>query len=360
MCFKRPHPFFTSAYIPKFHTKGKKIKQTKKEGIFMDEKIREYQKKVTEVLQRDYFPKEEGWVIEPHTVRKNNDVKLSAIAIRQNKDGKVAPTMYVNGYYEEGYTEEAAAHNIYEVYQHSKAERKRFENADRNSILEFKNIKDKICYKLVNAQMNQKAADKAPHLPVTKDLMMTFYIQIQKNAAINIDNRLLDIWGLDKEKAAEQLYFLAEENVQRLHPVSIKSMEEMLREFMAEDMMESIDEVGDVPPLYILTNDDNLNGAAVLFYGKGKVMQDCLEKMQNDFTGISVKGFYMLPSSVQECILLPEMEGMDMNVNELREMVRTINQSEVAADKVLSDNVFHYDKVDGFKQLTFSSREISR
>lgn len=53
--------------------------------------------------------------------------------------------------------------------------------------------------------------------------------------------------------------------------------------------------------------------------------------------------FYILPSSVHEVILIKKNGESHMSLLELEEMVKSINQTEVAKEERLSDHVFLYD-----------------
>ena len=53
------------------------------------------------------------------------------------------------------------------------------------------------------------------------------------------------------------------------------------------------------------------------------------------------KDFYILPSSVHECILLP-FSG-ELNPEEMKVMVREINQTVLSPEDVLTDSVYIYD-----------------
>ena len=81
----------------------------------MNDEIRKYQKRVIEILQRDYFPEKENWLIMEQPVMKNNSTRLDGVVIRKPYQ-RVSPTYYINGYYADGYTEEATAQAIYESY----------------------------------------------------------------------------------------------------------------------------------------------------------------------------------------------------------------------------------------------------
>jgi hypothetical protein len=54
------------------------------------------------------------------------------------------------------------------------------------------------------------------------------------------------------------------------------------------------------------------------------------------------EGYYALPSSLHEFIIIPESAGID--AREMCEMVKTANKTVVEPKDVLSDNVLHFDK----------------
>lgn len=85
-------------------------------------------------------------------------------------------------------------------------------------------------------------------------------------------------------------------------------------------------------PMYVLTNDRTLNGAAALFYPG--VQEMVAEKMQGDY--------FVLPSSVHEVLIVPDDGNMDFK--ELREMVKEVNGTQVQPDEVLTGEVYSYDR----------------
>lgn len=54
------------------------------------------------------------------------------------------------------------------------------------------------------------------------------------------------------------------------------------------------------------------------------------------------EGFYVIPSSVHEVLIVPNNGEMDPK--RLGEMVREVNRAEVEREEVLSDRVYSYDK----------------
>ena len=91
---------------------------------------------------------------------------------------------------------------------------------------------------------------------------------------------------------------------------------------------------GDKAMMYVLSNNESQYGAAALFYpGMQERIADTLEE-----------GYYALPSSLHEYIIVPESSGVEPE--QLAMMVKEANRSEsvIAAKDVLSDQVLHYDR----------------
>ena len=82
--------------------------------------------------------------------------------------------------------------------------------------------------------------------------------------------------------------------------------------------------------LYVLSNESLQFGAAALFY------PGVIEKISKSIP----EGFYILPSSIHEVLILPKNQGEKAM---LENMVQEINETQVAPDEVLSDFVSEYD-----------------
>ena len=74
-------------------------------------------------------------------------------------------------------------------------------------------------------------------------------------------------------------------------------------EMMPQDM---------APPMYVATNEDKVQGAAVMFY------HDFMDQAAKELGG----DVFVFPISVHEVLILPD-DG-NMSVDELRDMVTTI------------------------------------
>jgi len=314
-----------------------------------------YQNKIVEILFRDYFPVEEDWLIESQMVTKNNATKIAAVTIKKSSDA-VASVHYVNGFYFENYTPEAAAHRIYEIYEKEvRAGRMHLELNTKN-LTDWEQVKNRIYYKVVNAKMNKDFLQEVPNISLTPDLSLCFYIRHDDDATITITEKIAKTWGFPKDIIAQQLYEIAEANIKRTNPATLCSMVDVLKEMLPPELYEDA-EIGGRFPLYVLTNKNKVFGAAAIAYERGQLLERCREQIEKSL-GIPLGGIYILPSSVHECILLPATP--DTSVPELHAMVMEVNRTQVAPEEKLSDEIFYFDKQDGLMQLTFNERVISR
>ena len=280
-------------------------------------------------------------------VVKNNGLHLTGITIR-NRESNMAPTIYLDGYfadYKDGRTMENICKEIVQVYEKNKVQKDFF----LKQVTDFKNVKDRICFKLVNREKNAELLADTPYVEY-QDLAVVFYILVSKDksgiTSITVRNSLMNMWGMD----ADILYHLAKKNTQRLFRGRVSSMMEVMTEIiydsadaLDEEMMETFFDMNvyedSAFPMYVATNVFKMNGACILLYDG--VLKKFAEKIGSDF--------YILPSSVHEVIFVPA--NGDMDARYLIQMVKEVNATEVAPDEVLSDNVYIYHADKDFVEI---------
>ena len=271
-------------------------------------------------------------------VVKNNGLHLTGITIR-NRESNMSPTIYLDGYfadYKDGRTMENICKEIVQVYEKNKVQK----DFSLEQVTDFKNVKDRICFKLVNREKNAELLADTPYVEY-QDLAVVFYILVSKDkssiTSIMVRNSLMDMWGMD----ADILYHLAKKNTQRLFRGRVSSMMEVMTEIiydsadaLDEEMMETFFDMNvyedSAFPMFVATNSKKVNGAGVILYDG--LLRTFAEKIGGDF--------YILPSSVHEVIFVPA--NGDMDARYLIQMVKEVNATEVSPDEVLSDNVYMY------------------
>ncbi|MBR3769057.1 MAG: hypothetical protein IKL06_00825 [Lachnospiraceae bacterium] len=280
----------------------------------------------------------EDYRVSVQDVQKNNGLVLTGITILK-KDCNIAPTIYLNQVfeqYQEGRTIESICREIIRIYE----EHAIHTDFDVSYVTDFAKVQNHICYKLINAKKNETLLNDVPHV-VLEDLAIIFYILVSKDlegtGTITVKNNMLSFWDVD----TDTLYKLAILNTQRLFRGTVQSMASVMTEIISHkldeesaqefyDMMVGED---DMIPMYICTNADKLNGAGVILY-QG-LLQEFADRVGSDF--------YILPSSIHETLLIPV--NSDMDIEYLRDMVRTVKRTEVAPDEILSDSVYYYNRL---------------
>lgn len=275
---------------------------------------------------------EEGRVQVTHVI-KNNGCEYDGLIILK-KGSSVAPTIYLNGYYEQ-YCNGKNFDNIFEGIKELYLYNKDRISIDTESFMNYDKIKDKIVFKLINYNSNRKLLSLIPHKKIL-DLAMVFYCMIEKNDEGNttalIYNSNMSHWNVQEE----DIYMAAINNTSRLLPANISEMSELFELYNEQSLNIGLDKE-DIEncQLYVLTNDCRINGAACMLY----------ENILKNFADSIESNLYILPSSIHEVLILPKFAMF--NKQELVNMVRDVNTESVAADEVLSYTVYEYDRETG-------------
>lgn len=274
-------------------------------------------------------------------VQKNNGLTLTGLLIAE-KDSKVAPAIYLDSFYEpyicKGMGLESVIESIMAAYwEHGKEPRRFYKGLE--GLKDYKGIRNKIIFKLINSQENQELLNKVPNIPF-QDLSIVFllYIEEAEDGILTalIHNEHMILWDV----TVNDLYMEALGNTPRLLPEKFMGMDEIIRNLAveAEEGQELDTPCGHLemekPPFYVLTNRLGITGAACLLYPD--VLKKCAERLGQDLL--------ILPSSIHESLILPYDESI--RVDEMRYMVQSINASEVPAEDRLSGQVYLYHRSD--------------
>ena len=274
----------------------------------------------------------EGGNITINHVIKNNGCEMDGLVIME-KGKDIAPTIYLDSFYEL-YTNGENIKNIIRQIEVIYEQNKNNVTFDVNILKHFDTIKDKIVYKVVNYRSNEKLLEQVPHKRLL-DLSVVFYCLLDneygRSATALIYNNNLKNWNV----TIDDVYKAALKNTPDLLHSKISSMAALFEKCGVNVDGEEVDLKDYVPSdMYVLTNESKLNGAACILYEN--VLYDFAQKLGADL--------YILPSSVHEVILLPKLSMFEKD--ELVNMVKEVNTEGVAADEVLSDHVYEYNRTE--------------
>lgn len=258
-------------------------------------------------------------------VRKTNNVMLDSLII-QMSGCNISPTIYLESFYEmycRGMELDDVMIHILAAYYKGKPKRE----LNMDFFRDFEKTKDRIVYRLINAQQNKELLEEIPHI-LFLDLAICFYYAFCDeqlgDGMITICNKHMEWWGTNYQ----ELFALARENTPRLFPAEYKSMKMVITELYGE----ALDEACLEPcQLYVLTNKQKCQGAVCLLY-EGE-----LERIARHLEG----NLYILPSSVHEVIVFKEEGDEDAEI--LHKMIKDVNEKHLEPEEVLSDYPYHYD-----------------
>lgn len=261
--------------------------------------------------------------IEISVVKKNNGVSATGLFIRENGQD-VSPILYLDDYYTH-YQNGEILENIIRNIRADYDEKVQMAAVKIPNLQEFENIRGRIIYRLVNYEKNKEILEDCPHIRLY-DLAVTFrWVARIDDVGVStslITNKQVKEWGV----SVNDLVLAARQNTPRLFPAKIIDMEEMLAGMVSFILYPS------AIPMYILTNEQELNGASALLYGD--ILKDFANKKGSDM--------YILPSSIHEVIMVPADRINDPT--KLLSIVHDANTTVVSIGDVLSDSVYYYDR----------------
>lgn len=279
----------------------------------------------------------EGYQVQIHDVVRNNDMHLTGLVI-YNGISNMTPNIYLEHYYNQyqsGMTMDEISQDIIRTYEKHRVS----ENFDTTIFSDFNRVKDRICYRLVNAKRNQERLSDTPCIEFY-DLVLVPYILIAMDEegiqSCLVKDYMLGVWDVSKET----LFDLAKQNTQRLFCSRVESLKNVMMDIMkpemseedADEFCEMMEDAEEAVSMYVCTNSSKMNGAGTIFYDG--LLKDFADRIDSDF--------YILPSSIHETLFIPASVGMEVEF--LKELVRDVNHTGVLPHEILSDNVYYYDR----------------
>lgn len=289
---------------------------------------------------RNYLPPEyENADFQVVQKNKNNGVQL--IGVQVNLSGKdLSPIIYVEQFFDEirqGEPVDEVMNRFARCVE--KSGRAPFMDSGID-LMNYDSLKEHLAIKLVNTQTNRKMLQEMPHENI-EDLSVICYVDFpvdsrEGKATMEVRNQYLSIWNIDEKALFQQ----ARANTQPINTPVLQTMFGTWKSLFDEDacvknlLDENTTEFGlsSHETAYILTNMEMKYGAAMI------TQPEVLNKLEQLFP----EGFYVLPSSVHEVLIVPDNGEMELKM--LGEMVREVNKNEVERQEVLSDRVYSYDK----------------
>ncbi len=283
--------------------------------------IKEVERRVKEKIKGN-----ETMTVYIHTAVKNNGKERKGITVSE-KGIHISPTIYLEEYFQqfqEGKPIEEIVEKILQLYEEVKCSHPCEESLLQN----YEELKGKFACKLIHRGKNEKLLNDIPYVP-WMDLAIVVFVLLEVSpygtATVLVRKEHLEIWGLTEA----QLFDEAKKNTPILLPYQFCPMRKLLQEICPYAVDEGEEEE---ESLYVLSNKLRSFGAASMLY------DGILEKVGQKLG----ENYYILPSSIHEVIVVPESKSPVKQ--DLEEMVREINETQVEEEEVLSDRVYYFSR----------------
>lgn len=295
------------------------------------EKFKEKMKNVIE----DYFA--DVQVIEDTRIKVNSKSEHLIL-----KKGSVCPSINLESEYEvykEMQGDEAYFKRILKIANNA------FEDAEKFEFdFDAENVTDKITFQLVNAEKNKELLEKVPHKKFL-DLAIIYRIVFSQEEE-TLSSVISKEMQLGLNLTDENLFTLSASNTLKTNPPQIFNMYNPFDIGFLDDLREvDLEEQGSGYPMYIITNKSKVYGAGSMLYVES--LHKLATKLNSDLM--------ILPSSIHEVIAIPDN---NVDINELRNMIKTVNDTDTKGSEILSYNLYRYSR--DTKRITIVEVENGR
>lgn len=275
-----------------------------------------------------------GFQVKKHGVTKNNNVKLTGIAVMKG-EADIGPCVYLDEFYREYESDGMRFGEIVdEVYRLILKHEEETPDVDISGFKRWETVRENVYPKLINAEQNKELLEEIPHRAFM-DLAVVYYAVARDSAredigTILIYNGHMGMWGQEEEN----LYQTAMMNMRADGEATFTNIKIIVEHMMGITFTKEEGDASKGMGMYILTNGRKRFGAA-------EILDKKTLRMIADKVG---DGFIVLPSSVHETIVVPSKD--EVEYRRLAGMVREVNDTQVDIEERLSYHVYVYSRED--------------
>ena len=270
-------------------------------------------------------------------VEKERNNGQRRVGITFSRPGQeIAPVIYVEPFYKSVQQGEPLEDVMREIARTVELEMKNRPPITASQISEYDRIKEYLGVKLVNTKANRRNLKDITHIEM-EDMSLIPVIRFpmpeqEMYGNMKITEELRRAWGVSVHDIFEQAWKNEEPPVLQELGDAVSYGEDIHDLFAVERLTNDT--------MYVLTNQRAIDGA----------IQIALPGVMKKLSELLPKGFFIIPSSIHETLIMPkgmEIHGLEMTPKEMGQMLREINQGYVEKDEILSDRIYEYDKESG-------------
>jgi hypothetical protein len=267
-----------------------------------------------------------------------NDVTKTAIIIRRENE-TIVPTIYLDGFYEQylaGREAESCVADVADLrIEHQEPEF----NLDLDAIKDYEQAKHNLKVKICDPALN---TERLNGLVSTEhgDFAAYYSIVVSENenggASVPVNEGLFKSWGISVEQLHADALAADRNRGVIFIPIEYATNPFMNGDLGAQNMLDGdVQFEDDLVGMYILSNEQKNEGASLI------LNEDIRKQIGNVLDG----DYFVIPSSRDEVIVLTD-DG-NYNARDLNELVKCVNEEQVAPNQRLSDKVQYCEKGTG-------------
>lgn len=270
-------------------------------------------------------------------VIKNNET-LSGMIYTPNGTS-VGTTFYAESFYEQyksGSSIEELANQIYDMFQKYAKEI----HTNVREVTEYLKDVSRIFPALISREGNEGFLKDMAYVPFENLAIIFKYNIPELEGTVNMTKDQLKTLDMDVSEVLE----IAKNNPIFKDSIEVIPLLEMAKRASPELAKQTEGMQG--PSMYVVTNKELRWGAAAIL--DMDFMAYISEELEDDL--------YIIPSSVDECIVVPKSE---LPLYQLEEMVKEVNAAEVPPQLRLADNIYQYDSDTKSIRIAVEERQMN-
>ena len=185
-------------------------------------------------------------------------------------------------------------------------------------------VKDHLIMQLIPVKKNENTLLISPHRVYNNDFAVIYRVVVDKTdkeiSSFLVNDHFLEEWGITEA----QLFNDALVSQEKIDPPQLSPLTSFIGALLEEPSNESESSI-----MWVATNTSMNRGASVIL---DPVFMDRAQEMLGDF--------YILPSSIHECLFIKKSAGI--SAADLEKTVREVNKNVVMESEFLSDTVYYY------------------
>lgn len=184
---------------------------------------------------------------------------------------------------------------------------------------------------VINADANKELLKDVPHIKM-EDLAVVLRYRVAEDASFLVHENHLSSFQLTSEEALAIGQNNTDAEGYTVQPMSEVLREIMVKQGMPEEIIDDTLSISENDAMYVVSNPSKVHGGYAI--ASKAAMEQAAEKLGTD-------DFTILPSSIHELILVPNREGMELK--DLKDMVKEVNETQVEVGERLSDNIYRFN-----------------